>query len=403
MSLRDESAKWSMAVRQVTEGLQTQVDKALSDDAGRGFPAPTGDTLDGILVAGQEAKAKLTEANGKIYEEGRQTIFQVREFDLKVLVRLAKLALEAYREKIFNALALEQAQAQATSERQRADVDRLNAETEFRQVAVIKARAEVEQSIITYRRQLVAAERATLGAEELLIQAQLETAEKKLEIITSIYQVLAAEELVLAAERRRADSLEKVLEAQEALAAIKKEMVPFYQDKAAARLALAEAVTREIPVKEDLERLGYDRIALKTAEEEAEHAIREAQENYEMAQQARIRADEATQLARTQARRLLQEYANEVRDRILSKRAEFEEDKIRFRLESDLALKAARSGADVAYLEDERSNVTKELGNLLQNMTQQAMDQAETIRDSADQVLLSSTISQTTYKKILKG
>jgi ElaB/YqjD/DUF883 family membrane-anchored ribosome-binding protein len=158
-----------------------------------------------------------------------------------------------------------------------------------------------------------------------------------------------------------------------------------------------------MPVKEDLERLGYDRIALKTAEEAAEHALREAQETYEMAQQARIRADQATQLTRTQARRLLQEYANQVRDEILAARLPFEKDKIAARLQNDLTLKTARTEADKGYLEAERQNVTKELNNLLANMEDQAEDQYATIRDSAHQVLLSSQVNQVAFKKILKG
>ena len=208
-----EAAEWALGVDAEAEKLLTGVDKALAGGAARGFPSPPGDTLEAILTAGQDSKAKLAEVDGKIYETRRGVLFQQQEFLLNVLVKLAKLAFDLYKDDIFNALAIEEEQVKALKETTRADVERRNAETERRQVAIIQNRAEAEQHIIVYRQQLVAKETTTLTAEAILINAQLATAEKKLEIIASIYQVLAAEQLVLAAERRRAASLSKVLAA----------------------------------------------------------------------------------------------------------------------------------------------------------------------------------------------
>ena len=106
-----ESALWTQAVDKTAGELRAVTAKILADNAGRGFPMPTGDALWGILNAGQEAKDKLAEMDGKIYEDRSKDLFEIDEFTLKVLVRLAKLDLEAYREAIFNALALEQSQA----------------------------------------------------------------------------------------------------------------------------------------------------------------------------------------------------------------------------------------------------------------------------------------------------
>lgn len=390
---KTESARVAQASDELMGKLTDGVEKALSEDAGRGFPMPSGDTLAAILAAGQEAKGKLADANGKIYAERRQVIFQEQEFDLKVLVRIAKLALELYKATIFNALSLEQAQAQAVTERKGADVQRLNAETEFRQVAIIRARAEIEQTIIPIRQQLVDAQTVTLGAESTLIDAQLQTAEKKLEIINSIYQVLAAEQLVLTAERRRADALQQVLVAHQDLALVKEQMIPFYLQKADAVEQLAAARKAELPIREALERLGYDRIALKDAEEAANHLERQAQENYELAQESLVRARTSTELAKTQSRRILQTYANQVQTNILTMKKELEEMNINFKLNTALAREAIGVNNDIAVIDHDRSNLTKEIQSLVNNMALRASSEAGAITASATRNEYSNTYS----------
>lgn len=399
---RTESGKFAQVADQVAGKLTEGVEKVLAENAGRGFPAPTGVTLEAVLVAGQEAKGQLVEANAKIYDERRGVIFQQEEFALKILVRVATLAMEIYREEILNALALEQSEAQAVTERARADIARQNSETELRQRAIIRARAEAERRIIVYRQQLVDAEEETLPAEEALVNAQLATAERKLAIIDSIYQILAAEQLVLAAEQRRAASLTKLLTAQEELAAIKQEMVPYYIEKAEAREELADAVTKQIPVLKAIEELGYDRIALKDAEEEATHQERQANLEFEIAKEAYTRASTATQLARFQASRLLQEYANQVRARIMEAQKSLEEDNIVFKLSTSLARQAIGVNNDIAVTNHERMNLLAELTSILNNLEARAIDQAETIRDGAVQIS-SSTRNVLSSRAIREG
>jgi hypothetical protein len=395
---RSESAEWALACDELGSKLVDETQKALSDSAGRGFFAPTGATLETILDFSQKTKEKMVEINGKIYERRRKVIFDQQEFALKILVQVAKLAFEAYREAIFNALALEQAEQAADAERDIADVNRLNAETEKRQVAIIQAKAELERRITVYRAQLVETETETMTFERLLIKAQLETAEKKLEIIDSLYKVLAAEELVLAAEQRRAASLELLLEAQRTLAAIKEEMVPYYLDKAKARGELAVAVTEDAAVREEIEKLGYDRLELKAAEEEADHQVREANEVYELAQDAQVRATEATKMARAQASRILQEYANEIQTSILAKRLALEKEGIDLKLNTSLSRLSIGLADDIEVIERERANLSLELANILENLAEQANSAAETIRYSATQQGKSCTDAYTSLR-----
>ena len=398
-----ESAEWALGVDAEAEKLLMGVDKALADGAARGFPAPPGDTLEAILTAGQGAKGKLAETDGKIYDTRRGVIFQEQEFALGVLVKLAKLAMDLYREQIFNALALEEAGQHATTERSRADVERLNAETELRQRAIIQNRAEAERRIIVYKQQLVAAETTTLTAEEILVQAQLATATKKLQIIDSIYEVLAAEQLVLAAERRRAVALQRVLAAELIVAGIKQEMVPFYIQKAKSLEELAQAIIAELPITEALIRLGYDRIDLKTTEEYAGHLERDKQEELELLKEQFVRANTALELTRIQNRRLLLEYRNRIQELILAGRKDLQEQEVAFHLATGLAREKIKVDADVAVIEHKITNLTDELVSILQNMADRANDQATTVRASHFTKTSISRLGATIARTILAG
>ena len=307
------------------------------------------------------AKDKLTEENSKIYELRRKTLFEQDLFAMELIVKISKLAMELYREELLNALVIEQAEAAAIRDRGRADVERLNAEVDARQVAIIQARAEAERQITVLKAQLVAAEQGTLVYEAALINAHIATAEKKLEIIDSIYQVLAAEQLVLEAENRRAAALELVMAAQLIVAGIKKEMVPFYIEKAQAREDLAAAIIAEIPIREAIEKLGYDRIELKNTDEAARHLLRAAENELESAKENLTRQAKITALARTQAGRLLQEYANAVRASILDKKEALDKDGISLRLDTALARHGITVDGEVELSAQEVLNLTEEL------------------------------------------
>ncbi len=400
---RRESAEWTIGVDAEAEKLQAGVDKALADGAARGFPSPPGEILSAILASGQDAKRKLVETDGKIYEERQGVLFQQQEFALNVLVKLAKLGMELYRDDIFNALELEQDRLNALRETSHADVERLNAETELRQRAIIQNRAEMERRIIIYKQQLVEDEATTLEAETILVQATLATAEKKLEIIASIYQVLAAEELVLAAETRRAAALTQVLASELIVAGVKKEMIPFYIDKAEAREELAQAIIQEMPITEALIRLGYDRLDLKTTEENAGHLEREKQEELELDRVAFIRASTATELAKLQSRRLLLEYRNNIQAQILEQRKTLQMDEVAFRLASGLSREAIGVNNEVAVTQHEIGNLTAELVSLLANLEDRARSKASEIAASAVQAFTSISSTSTVARKILKG
>ncbi len=401
-SPRDEAAKWSQAANVGADKYEETKTRLLDDAAARGFPAPTGDALSSLLLVGQDMKNKLTEANGKLYAEGREIIFQIDEFELKIAVEVAKLAMLRYKDELLNQVAIEQAQADAKAGRQRADIERINAEIESRQAAIIRTKAAIEHEINQARQQLIDAEYLTLGVEASLINAQIETARAKLRIIDSIYQVLAAEDLVLAAENRRAIALGQVIAAQQEIAAVKESMIPFYQEKASARLELAEAITNEAEIKKQIEELGYDRIEVKRQSEAADHQVRQAELNYEMAQESLARATKAVEKARIETRQQLQVYSNQTRSEILSIRRALEEEQIKFRYDNALEHRLIEVDSESELLRQELGLLKQDLLNQIASITVEAEDNATTVKAGAEQFYTTETTSLST-RRIRKG
>ena len=374
-----ESARFAQENQKIVGELHAGVDKALAEAASRGYAAAPGDTLATILFAGQAAKDKLVEANGKIYDDRRKVLFEQDEFAMKLIVSLAKLGMELYREELMNALALEIAEKDALRDQGSADVIRLNAEVDLRQRAIIEARATMEQRITVLKQQLVDAEKGTLVYETALINAQVATAEKKLEIIVSIYQVLAAEELVLVAENRRAEILTTLLAAEQVVAEVKRAMIPFYIEKAGARVQLAGAITAEIPIQKAIVELGYDRIDLENRKEFATHLLRLAENELELAKLGWTRANSALTFTKIQSRRLLQEYENTIQAQVLALKESLAEDGVDLRLSSSLARTAIGVNNDVQVQTAELGNMTNELQAVIDGLAARGSAQASAI------------------------
>ena len=399
---RDESSKWSHAVHKHAAKRKAAVEKALNDNAARGFSEPTGPTLQAILAANQDLQGALTEENAKIYADQRERILDVENFALKLAVEFAKLAMEWFKSELLRQLGIEAAEYDAQVDRWRGDIIRVNSEIEFRQVALIRAKADLEHEINIYKRQQLDAEFLTLGAEVALIDAKIETAKAKLEIVDSLRQVIAAEHLVVAAENRRAAALELVIDAKTRLAEVQRTMIPLYLQKASARQDLAMATTEEAAVKKQIEELGYDRIALKKAQELADHSVREAEYDHELAREALVQAEKAVEVLRNQARRILSDYTNAVKQSLIARQAALKNRDIDLRLDTTYERKRMDTEADIALMDFLRSLATEDFTNKLDNIRDIGIDNCKTIRDGARQER--SSVSWTLYvQRIRKG
>jgi len=399
---RTESAKWAQAVQKEVGDLQVGADKALSEAASRGFPAAPGSTLAVILAAGQGAKDKLTEANGKIYDERRGVIFQVDEFYMKAVVQAAKLGMELYRAELLNELEIEQAQNIALRDQGLADVVQATAIVEARQAHIIIARAEAERQVVGFKVALAQAEKTTMESEVALASAQLATATAKLAVIESIYQVLAAEELVLAAENARVAAENQVLSAKQELAGVKQGMVGFYIQKAAAKTALAGAIAAEIPAKIAIENLGYDRAALKTATGQIDHGVRIAEMVVDASRAAAARASAATELARAQAQSVIAAAANAAQAAINASRSDAGTTQIVTRMADRLGHATIEVNTGTSTANHEAATITSELASIVSNLLARANSEAAKVGASGS----TSRIASQTHlisRRIVEG
>lgn len=389
---KHENAKWAQVVNAVTDQYAKVRKEALEQSAALGYPVPSGPLLENVLAVGLEAKQKLTEANAKLYQDERERLFKLFDLELKLSLGWAKLSLKAYQQGLLNRLAIEEAEAEAAKTRARADLEYLNSEIESRQADIIWMRAAIEAEINYWRRQLVEAERLSLDAEAALIQARMETAEEKLKTIEPIYEVIAAQELVIKAEMKKAEALEKLAEAEGRVAAIKKEMIPYYLRKAEAREQLAEATIKEAEVEKARIELGYQKIALKDAQEAAEHDIRQAEVDFELAQEEYVRAEKNRQVAHAEMRTMLQQYQNQIQESILALKLILDKMGTDFKLDTRLKRMKNDIEADIVLLLRQREYDWKEFLKRMETIEQKALSNVSAIHGTSFTFLRSHTL-----------
>lgn len=327
----DEAAKWGQQVDGLTRKLRGTVRGALSDAAARGFEVVPGPTMQVVIEATVETKVALTQANQKLYQEGIAQVEKAADTDQKVILGLAKLDFEAYKAALENELELQKAWADLQEKERRAVIEMLKSDVDKRQAAIIEEKALIEHEVNYWKGLAIEAEGLALDAEVELANEKVKTAEEKMKIIEWLYKVIEAEQLVIAAEYIKAAALEKLIIKETELIEVKKTMIPLQKRKAAAKIEQAEAITEEAEVRKEIEELGYDRIELRAAQEEADHQIRMAEEDYEEARVAYTRADRATEYARLQNRTTMMEYENLIRDKIIDRRAALEKVERAFR------------------------------------------------------------------------
>jgi hypothetical protein len=350
----DEAGKWGQEIDGISRKFQGEVRNALTEAAGRGFPAPPGPVLELIVATGLAAKFKAAEVNAKLYQGLTDRRLKEEEVDLKVVLGLAKLDLEVLKADYDNAHDLAQALEDKNLSEKRATIQKLQSDVDKRQAYIIEERANIEHEVNYWKRLAIQAEGIALDAEVQLAQEKLKTAEEKLRIITYLYQVIAAEQVALVAEQRRAETLQIVIEKEKEVVEIKKTMIPLYKEKSAARLEQAEAIKDEAAVKKEIEELGYRRIELKRAQEEADHQVRQAEEDFEEAHLAYVRADRLTELTRAKARTLLLDYEGQIKEKLIKMKKALDKEERRLKLDQKAFWESYGWGHEFDYTELQR-------------------------------------------------
>lgn len=376
---KDEAAKWSAGVDEAIRKMAKDRKAALSEAAAAGFDLVPGTAMEAVTEAAVVAKLTMTQLNGKIYGDGLQIIEKAEETDEKVAFGFAKLDMQAYRAQIENALDVEKAEADYGVETQRARVERLKSDVERGQVAIIQERAAIEQEIDEWRLYAIAAEDDTLDAEVDLANEKVRTAQAKLAIIEHLYAVIAAEELVLGAERRKAIAMEELIAAEALVVEAKRGLIPQQRQKAAARIEQAEAIRSEAEVRRDIEELGYDKIAVKQAEDAAEHAVKQAELTFETARLLFTRADLSARLFSDELKTALMAYQNVVRRRVTGEKAALDQEEKIFRLDYQHLANKFNITNDASYLDVMRALAITEANEKLEAISGSASERVAAV------------------------
>lgn len=355
---KDESALWGKSVADVATEAEQARDEAVAVAASRGFAAMPGDTMAMLQVINAKAQNKLVEANVKIYEIEATRTFQEEELTSNLDLAMLKADLDFYKANQQNLYDMAEAEAEHAIQLSKVDVERLLSEIELNQVALIQMKADLEFDINAFKMRVVNAELITLEAEQQLSQEKYLTALEKLKIIDELYRLIDAEQLVLEAERIKMAALDKVIAAERIVAEIKKAMVPLYLEKAAAKEYLAAAITEDAKVQRDILMLGYDRIAMKDAEQAADETLRQAELTWENAHNDWVLANLATELARIKARIALMQHSTDIKYEVLGYDLEAAKKKIDLRVGRDVW----NSGIEQGYNLEERTEAVAATG-----------------------------------------
>lgn len=368
------TAKRAPAMTEYVKGVKA----VLNDSAARGFSKPPANVLGNISEVGKITKLKLVDANGGVYQEQAGIMFQQAEFEAKIALEYLALTLAIYIQDLLNALSLENAQMDEAFKMDRAYVDKLKADVDKRNYALIIDKANIDSQLIDYRTREVEATREGIAKELELIAAQIDTATERLKIITWLNQLITKEQAILVLEEAKAIVLQAIIAIQEDLAAIKESMIPFYEEKADAKTQQAAAITDEIVWNEALINLGFDRIDLKTAEVAADITENEKKELLETYQLDLIKKNNALTDAKSEYGVLLTKYSSTITRQVIALQEIIKKAAIDLNLDTRIDRMTVDYENDTELKEDSTTNMNTEIDSTIQKI----LDIATTVKKS---------------------
>lgn len=398
----DEAARWGQEVDARTRKYVGDVRSVLTDAASRGFLAAPGVALEALVAIGETHKHELDDANAKLYQEHTTRRVKSEEVDAKVALGLAKIDLKLLEAQLDNNVDLTKAYSDMYLDQQKAALERLDSDVKKRTAYIIEEKAIVEHEVNYWRGVAIDAEGIALDAEIQLIKEKVKTAETRLEIIDYLYQLIAAEELVTVAQIQRARALERVIEKEEELAEIKKTMIPLHQEKARARLAQADAIEEEAYAKEEIELLGYERVRLRREQEEVEHQSRLKEEELEEARLQYHRQNYLSEITRIDARIILGQYEEKIREKVMSIKKALEKEEKRFGLDQRHFWEKYGWNQDFSMTELNRLITVLETLHKYGIMIELARDKKDTIMKQGDKTIVRSSAAHM-HQYISKG
>jgi hypothetical protein len=364
-----EHNKWVKAKAPVMSQYVGKVKALLADSAARGFDAPPPTMLKDVFDLDEAAKIKLTDINGELYKEQTGIIFQEEEFALNLAVEYAKLVLAKYVQDLLNALTLEKAEMDEQFRRDRAYTQRLEADVNKRNYALIIGRANIESLLIDYKTRELEAQRLGMDKELELIAAQMETVKEKLRIIPWLQELILKERAIIDLERQRAVILQAIIIIKEQIVAAKEGMIPLYFAKASATKQLATAITAEVQWKKALIELGFERILVEDARAGAVVSENDAKAAIETLRLAFIKHSNAVAEARSQFDISLSEYSAAIARQINELEKTLKEVSVDLRINTSLEKLTINIEDDINLLSAKIGNLITEIASSVDKIT----------------------------------
>ena len=360
-----EHAKWAVKRIPVMGEYVNGIKDALNNSAERGFNKPPANMVNNIVEMGKATKLKLIDANGALYQEQSNIIYQQAEFDAKMAWEYDRLILATYTQDLLNALTIENAQMDEAFKMDKAYINKLKAEIDARNYGLIIGKADIDSQLIDYKTREVEAERLGLGKELELITAQIKTAEERLKILPWLNELIIKEQAILVLEEQKAVVLQAIIAIERDLAAIKESMIPFYEAKADAKTQQATAITDEVQWKEALINLGFDRIDLKATEVAADITENKKKELLEQYQLNLVKANNALGLAKSNYGIALTEYRTSIADTVIDLRESIKKAAISLGLDSGLERMSVSYENDTTLKNEATSNIATEIASTI--------------------------------------
>lgn len=197
---RHEANKYAEAAAAAgLEYLETRA-KVLSEGAGRGFPMVPGENLSLLIQAGLKGRQKLTEANGKIYDDERARILELSDFNLKLIVEQAKLVNLTYK------AALKRYEEEAQHELRGQEINQeLLLEAEEEGVAALRLlKEQVRRTMKEYENDV--------RSQVLALKVLLDEGKIDLNLLVRLARLTVEEEFLIALERNELLNVDLLLE-----------------------------------------------------------------------------------------------------------------------------------------------------------------------------------------------
>lgn len=217
-----ERSQWYRGKDPIMEGYSRERRGLLQATAGKVDHAP-GYMTDAITDLEIKAKRALSDLNYQIIAEAVERELAQQGLDYDLAYRTSTIEWEIEKAGLLDALTRELTDARKAREDREIVLANLAIEVGLRQVALINAKALLENEMEGVRKQLAETQGLTLPKEIELANARLATAQRKLDIIPHLYAVLQAQEDLLAAEQANIPLMEELI-------AERMEMIPIKQD-----------------------------------------------------------------------------------------------------------------------------------------------------------------------------